>query len=139
MFDPNTKFLVVDDFKTMRSIVKKTLQNMGYNQIEEAEDGNQAFEAMSRAQIDGKPFQCIVCDWNMPNLSGFDLLKKVRGTDGPYKNIPFILVTAENEQKQVLEAAKAGVSNYIVKPFTPADFQTKLQQVYNKHFAKKAA
>lgn len=138
MFDPNTKFLVVDDFKTMRSIVKKTLQNMGYNQIEEAEDGNKAFDALTKAQSEGAPFQCIVCDWNMPNLSGFELLKKLR-SDGPYKKVPFILVTAENEQKQVIEAAKAGVSNYIVKPFTPADFQSKLQQVYNKHFPPKAA
>lgn len=138
MFDPNSKFLVVDDFKTMRSIVKKALQNMGYNQIEEAEDGAQAYKAITNAANMGMPFMCIVSDWNMPNMTGLELLVKVRA-DEKFKNLPFMLVTAENEQKQVIEAAKAGVSNYIVKPFTPADFQSKLQLVFNKHFGKKAA
>ncbi len=137
MFPPECRFLVVDDFKTMRSIVKKTLQNMGYSNFEEAEDGAKALACL-KAAAEGKPFGCIVCDWNMPNMSGFDLLKIVRA-DLTFKGLPFVLVTAENEQKQVLEAAKAGVSNYIVKPFTPADFKTKLEVVYKKHFGQKAA
>ena len=137
MFGPNTKFLVVDDFKTMRTIVKKTLQGMGYKEIEEAEDGAQAFAVLQRATADGKPIECVVSDWNMPNMSGLELLKKVR-SDATFKNLPFMLVTAENESSQVIEAAKCGVSNYIVKPFTPADFQTKLTLVYTKHFAQKA-
>jgi two-component system, chemotaxis family, chemotaxis protein CheY len=138
MFPADTRFLVVDDFKTMRSIVKKTLQNMGYTNLEEAEDGAKAYQAMNQAFTQGKPFGCIVCDWNMPNLSGLELLRKVR-SDANFKTLPFVLVTAENEQKQVIEAAKAGVSNYIVKPFTPNDFQAKMKLVYSKHFPAKVA
>lgn len=137
MFAAETKILVVDDFKTMRSIVKKTLQGMGLSNITEAEDGAQALTLIRKAFTEGAPFGCIVCDWNMPNMSGIELLKEVR-SDANLKSVPFVLVTAENEQKQVIEAAKLGVSNYIVKPFTPADFQTKLTAVYNKHFKKAA-
>lgn len=138
MFAADSKFLVVDDFKTMRMIVKKTLSGLGYSNVEEAEDGAQALTKIKQAKAEGKPFTCIVCDWNMPNMSGLDLLKVVRA-DQDFKTLPFVLVTAENEQKQVLEAAKAGVSNYIVKPFTPDDFKNKLTQVFNKHFGQKAA
>lgn len=138
MFTPETKFLVVDDFKTMRAIVKRSLQQMGYLNIEEAEDGQQALEMLQNAVTSGKPFQCVVSDWNMPRLTGIELLKKVRG-DTVMKTLPFVLVTAENEQKQVVDAAMAGVSNYIVKPFTPADFQKKLELAYARHFKPKAA
>lgn len=137
MFDKETKFLVIDDFKTMRTIVKKTLSNLGYTNVVEAEDGVQAYQVMQQAVKDSSPIQVVVSDWNMPNMTGLDLLKKCRG-DEFYKAVPFILVTAENEQKQVLEAAKAGVSNYIVKPFTPVQFQQKLEQVYQRHFKKAA-
>lgn len=137
MFPPDTKFLVIDDFKTMRTIVKKTLGNLGFTNIAEAEDGAQAYNLMVQAAKDNIPFQCIVSDWNMPNMSGLELLKKCR-SEATFKDIPFMLVTAENEQKQVLEAAKAGVSNYIVKPFTPVAFQQKLELVYNRHFKKAA-
>lgn len=138
MFDPNSRFLVVDDFKTMRSIVKKVLQTMGYTHFEEAEDGVAAFALIEKANAENRPFTCIVSDWNMPNMTGLQLLVKVR-SDERFKALPFILVTAENEQGQVLEAAKAGGSNYIVKPFTPADFQAKLKLVYARHFPNKAA
>jgi two-component system chemotaxis response regulator CheY len=138
MFPTDIRILVIDDFKTMRSIVKKTLQNMGYSQIDEAEDGAQGYQKMNDSFTEGKPFGLVVCDWNMPNMSGLELLRKVR-SETNYKTVPFVLVTAENEQKQVIEAAKAGVSNYIVKPFTPSDFQTKLKMVYAKHFPVKAA
>lgn len=138
MFPSDTKVLVVDDFKTMRSIVKKTLQGMGLTSVTEAEDGKQALAAIRKAALDGVPFGCVVSDWNMPNMSGIELLKEVR-SDAAFKSLPFVLVTAENEQTQVIEAAKLGVSNYIVKPFTPLDFQTKMLAVYNKHFGKKAA
>lgn len=138
MFNPDAKFLVVDDFKTMRSIVKKTLMGMGYTKIEEAEDGAQALELVKQAKASGAPFACIVSDWNMPNMSGLQLLTNVRSMDDG-KNLPFILVTAENEQKQVMEAVKSGVSNYVVKPFTMTGFKEKLEAAYKKHFAAKAA
>lgn len=138
MFVPETRFLVVDDFKTMRSIVKRSLQQMGYQVVTEAEDGKQAFDLIQRAYIEGKPFECVISDWNMPNMTGLELLKKCRAEEW-MKNMPFVLVTAENEQKQVVDAAMAGVSNYIVKPFTPADFQKKLGLAYARHFKPKAA
>ncbi len=138
MFTPDSRFLVIDDFKTMRSIIKKNLQTLGFSQIDEAADGVLAFEAIQKALAEKKPYTCIISDWNMPNMTGLELLKKVRSIPET-KGVPFVLVTAENEQSQVVEAAMSGVSNYIVKPFSAADFTTKLTAVYNKHFAKKAA
>jgi two-component system, chemotaxis family, chemotaxis protein CheY len=138
MFDPQTRFLVIDDFKTMRTIVKKTLSGMGYTQIDEAEDGKIAYDLILKALIEEKPYQCIVSDWNMPNMTGLELLKKVRSEEAT-KSLPFMLVTAENDQKQVIEAAKAGVSNYIVKPFSGDDFSKKLNLVYQRHNKPKAA
>ena len=138
MFDPNSKFLVVDDFKTMRSIVKKNLQQIGFTHIDEAEDGEAALALLQKAFAENTPYHCVVSDWNMPKMSGLELLVKVR-TDARMKGLPFVLVTAENEQAQVIEAAKAGVSNYIVKPFNPNDFRTKLQAAYDKHKNAKAA
>ena len=138
MFDPKTKFLVIDDFKTMRTIVKRSLQQMGFSAIDEAEDGEAAFVLITKGLAENTPYECIVSDWNMPKMSGLQLLVKVR-SDARMKNLPFILVTAENEQSQVMEAAKSGVSNYLTKPFTPADFQTKMKLVYQKHNKPKAA
>ncbi len=138
MFDPETRFLVVDDFKTMRSIVKRTLEAAGFRNHGEAEDGAKGFEALVQGYETQRPYSCVICDWNMPNLTGLELLRKVRA-DARFKTLPFMLVTAENEQSQVIEAAKAGVSNYVVKPFSPEEFNNKLKLVYNKHSAKKAA
>lgn len=137
MFDPKTRFLVVDDFKTMRTIVKRTLQGLGFTDVEEAEDGNVAHQLVKKAIADGRPFGCVVSDWNMPNMTGLDFLKAVRAEE-PTKTLPFLLVTAENEQAQVVEAAKAGVSNYLVKPFTPVDFKAKLEAAWSRHFKKAA-
>jgi two-component system chemotaxis response regulator CheY len=131
MFDPATKVLVVDDFKTMRKIVVGALGTCGLKNITEAEDGILAWPLIEAAAKEGKPFGLIVSDWNMPQLSGLELLKKVRG-DATVRATPFVLVTAEAEQKNILEAVQAGVSNYVVKPFTPATFQEKLNQVYAK-------
>ncbi len=138
MFNSNSKFLVVDDFKTIRTIVKKSLVNMGYNKLVEAEDGAVAHAALLQAAAEGEPFHCVICDWNMPNLSGFEFLQKVRA-DAAFKNLPFILLTAENEQQQVIEAIKAGVSSYMVKPFTADGLKAKLALVYSKHFPAAAA
>jgi two-component system, chemotaxis family, chemotaxis protein CheY len=138
MFPKETKVLVVDDFKTMRAIVKKTLTDIGLSNFSEAEDGAIALGLIRKALAEGAPFGCVICDWNMPNMTGLELLKQVR-SDAQLKNLPFVLVTAENEQKQVIEAAKAGVSNYIVKPFSANDFKTKLAVVYQKHHGKTAA
>ena len=123
--DTSMKVLVVDDFATMRRIVKGVLKQLGFNNIIEAEDGSLALEQLKKEHIG-----LIVSDWNMPNMTGLDLLKAVRG-DADLKNIPFIMVTAEGQKENVVEAVKAGVSNYIVKPFTPDTFGEKLNKVFN--------
>lgn len=138
MFDPNTKFLVVDDFATMRKVVKKVLNELGYNDVHEAVDGKNALEVIQQASSSNQPFQCIVSDWNMPNMTGLELLKSCKA-DPKFKDVPFMLVTAESEKDQIIEAAKAGVSEYVVKPFNAATLKEKLQRVYAKHSGAKAA
>jgi len=133
MFDTKIKVLVVDDMSTMRKIVGKILKDMGYTNIVEAADGNQAWEAVQKDSIG-----LIISDWNMPNCSGLDFLKKVRG-DSRFKKTPFILVTAEAEQHQVAEAVKSGVDQYVVKPFSKDALEAKLAMVYKKHAAQNAA
>ena len=135
MFDPNIKILVVDDMSTMRKIVMKNLQGMGYKNFVEAADGIQAWEALT---IPGAGIDLIISDWNMPKSTGLDLLKRVRA-DGRFKAVPFLLVTAENEASQVMEALKAGVSNYVVKPFTAVSLKEKLEATYKKYAGGKAA
>jgi two-component system chemotaxis response regulator CheY len=122
--DTSMKVLVVDDFATMRRIVKGVLRQLGFSNIIEAEDGSVALTELKKEKIG-----LIVSDWNMPNMTGLDLLKAVRG-DGELKGIPFIMVTAEGQKENVIEAVKAGVSNYVVKPFTPETFGEKLQKVF---------
>jgi two-component system, chemotaxis family, chemotaxis protein CheY len=131
MFDPETKVLVVDDFKTMRKIVIGALGTCGLKNVTEAEDGIHAWPLIEAAAKEGAPFGLVVSDWNMPQLSGLELLRKVRALESTRKT-PFVLVTAEAEQKNILEAVQAGVSNYVVKPFTPATFKEKLEQVHSK-------
>ncbi len=138
MFAPNTKFLVVDDFATMRKIIKKVLTELGYTNIEEADDGKPAFQKLQEAQTAGAPFQFVISDWNMPGMTGIDLLKSCKA-DPNLKAIPFMLITAESEQKNIVEAAKAGVSDYVVKPFNAPTLKGKLEKIYAKHYGTKAA
>ncbi len=138
MFKPETRFLVVDDFQTMRKIVKKVLGELGYTNVAEADDGKTAWPLIEQAKNQGAPFEVIISDWNMPGMSGIDLLKHCKA-DARFKAIPFVLVTAESEQKNILEAAKAGVSDYIVKPFNAATLKEKLTKVFNRHLGQKAA
>lgn len=135
MFDLNIPVLIVDDMMTMRKIVKKTLKEIGFTNITEAKDGADGWEKLSGAN----PAICLVIsDWNMPNSSGLDLLKRVRG-DSKTKHLPFILLTAESEKTQIVEAAKSGVSGYIIKPFTKDVLEAKLKEVYAKINAAQAA
>ena len=121
--DLNIKILVVDDFATMRRILKGNLRQLGFSNILEAEDGRLALEELKKNKVD-----LIISDWNMPNMTGLELLKAVRG-DESLKQIPFVMVTAEGQKDNVMEAAKAGVSNYVVKPFTPDTLEEKLKKV----------
>ena len=123
--DTSIKVLVVDDFATMRRIVKGVLKQLGFSKIVEAQDGSDALDMLKKEEVG-----LIVSDWNMPNMTGLDLLKAVRG-DESLKGIPFVMVTAEGMKENVVEAVKAGVSNYIVKPFTPETFSVRIQSVFN--------
>jgi two-component system, chemotaxis family, chemotaxis protein CheY len=126
MSDYKMKILCVDDFSTMRRIVKNILKQLGYVNIEEAEDGTQAY-----SKLKSGAFGFLVSDWNMPNMDGLELLKKVR-SDPALKNLPFLMVTAEAEKEKVIEAIKAGVSNYIVKPFTAEVLKEKMDKIFEK-------
>lgn len=137
MFTQDSRFIVIDDFATMRKIIKKVLTELGYNNIDEAEDGAKALPMIQQSVSSGQPYHCIISDWNMPNMQGIDLLKACKA-DGTLKDIPFMLVTAEGEQKQIVEAAKAGVSDYVVKPFNAQTLKEKLQKVYDRHNGKAA-
>ncbi len=118
------KLLVVDDSSTMRRIIKNTLQRLGYEDILEAEHGLQAWEIMD--SVEG--IKVLITDWNMPEMNGLDLVKKVRA-DGRFTDIPIIMVTTEGGKAEVITALKAGVNNYIVKPFTPQVLKEKLEVV----------
>lgn len=129
MFAPKSRILVVDDMVTMRKIVSKTLRQLGFTDITEAADGNRAWEQLTSAD---PPIDVIVSDWNMPNCSGLELLKKVRG-DSRFQDIPFLMVTAEAESAQIIKAMNAKVSNYVVKPFTQQVLQQKLEDTHKKY------
>ena len=125
MIDMNMKVLVVDDFSTMRRIIKTALKQMGFKNILEADDGTTALALLKNQKVD-----LILADWNMPKMSGLELLKAVKA-DASLKDIPFLMVTAEAQKENVLEAIRAGVSNYIVKPFTGDGIKEKLEQVFS--------
>jgi two-component system chemotaxis response regulator CheY len=124
--DKNMKILVVDDFSTMRRIVKNILRQLNFNNIVEADDGASALDILQKEKID-----MVVSDWNMPKMTGLELLKAIRSDDA-LKDIPFLMVTAEAQQENIIEAVKSGVSNYIVKPFTAETLSQKINQVFSK-------
>ncbi len=123
MVDKSIKILVVDDFATMRKVVRNLLKQGGYDDIVEAEDGVMALKALKSQKID-----VVVSDWNMPNMSGLELLKAVRA-DAELTKTPFLMVTAEALQDNVVAAVKAGVNNYIVKPFTAEVLNEKIKKI----------
>lgn len=127
--DPKMKILIVDDMSTMRKIVKNMLQKMGFSEFQEAPDGQPAWELIQQATERGQPFGLVVSDWNMPGMTGLDLLKNIRGNE-KVKGTPFIMVTAEGDQANVIEAVKAGVNNFVVKPFSQQVFEEKIKKVF---------
>jgi len=122
------KILVVDDSSTMRRIIKNTLARLGYKDIIEGADGVEAWEALQN----NPDTEVVITDWNMPNMNGLELVKKIRAEE-KYKDMPIIMVTTEGGKKEVITALKAGVNNYIVKPFTPQVLKEKLQVVLGKN------
>ena len=132
MADTSMKFLVVDDFSTMRRIVRNLLKELGYTNTEEAEDGA---AALNRLRSD--KFDFVVSDWNMPNMTGLELLKNIRA-DESLKTLPVLMITAEARKENIIEAAHAGANGYIVKPFTAATLDEKLTKIF-KTLEQKAA
>ena len=124
MADKNLNFLVVDDFSTMRRIVRNLLKELGYNNVEEAEDGAQALDKLNSGR-----FQFVVSDWNMPNLDGLEMLKRIRASDA-LKHLPVLMVTAEAKKENIIAAAQAGANGYVVKPFSAATLEEKLDRIF---------
>ncbi|MDI1361814.1 chemotaxis response regulator CheY [Methylotenera sp.] len=126
MSNLNTKFLVVDDFSTMRRIVRNLLKELGYNNVEEAEDGVVAVK-----KLQGGDFDFVVTDWNMPNMDGLQLLQFIR-SDTDLKHVPVLMVTAEAKKENIIAAAQAGANGYIVKPFTSVTLGEKLSKIFER-------
>ncbi len=126
MADPKTKFLVVDDFSTMRRIVRNLLKELGYANVDEAEDG-----AMALSKLKNENFDFVISDWNMPNMDGLEMLKNIRA-DTAIGKLPVLMVTAEAKKENIIAAAQAGANGYVVKPFTAATLDEKLSKIFEK-------
>ncbi|MDD2219138.1 MAG: response regulator [Desulfoplanes sp.] len=122
--DTNMRALIVDDFSTMRRIIKNILHQLGFANIVEADDGSTGWDVLNKDRID-----FIISDWNMPIMSGIEFLKKVRASE-KYGDLPFLMVTAEAQQENIIEAVQANVSNYIVKPFTAETLGQKIDKMF---------
>ncbi len=120
------RVLVVDDFSTMRRIIKNLLRDLGFNNTVEADDGSSALALLQEGHFD-----FVISDWNMPGMEGIELLEKVRA-DERLSKLPFLLVTAESKREQIVQAAEAGVNGYIVKPFTAATLQEKIEKIFDR-------
>jgi two-component system, chemotaxis family, chemotaxis protein CheY len=126
MADPKLKFLVVDDFSTMRRIVRNLLKELGYANVDEAEDG-----AIALQKLNSTPFDFVVTDWNMPNMDGLQLLQAIRRSP-QLKHLPVLMITAEAKKENIIAAAQAGASGYVVKPFTAATLAEKLEKIFER-------
>ena len=124
--DKGIRILIVDDFSTMRRIVKNLLSDLGFTNFAEADDGTTALIELQKAKFD-----LVVTDWNMPGMPGIDLLKAIRA-DAALAKIPVLMVTAEAKREQIIEAAQAGVNGYIIKPFTAATLEDKLVKIFER-------
>ncbi|WP_174848049.1 chemotaxis response regulator CheY [Yersinia artesiana] len=126
MVDKNIRFLVIDDFATMRRIVRNLLQDLGFKNVDEAEDGQDALIKLRTSKFD-----FVISDWNMPNLDGLQLLSEIR-KDESLKTLPVLMVTAEAKKENIIAAAQAGANGYVVKPFTAATLEEKLNKIFEK-------
>ena len=124
--DKNMKILVVDDFSTMRRIIKNLLKDLGFTNVQEADDGSTALPMLQQGDFD-----FVVTDWNMPGMQGIDLLRAIRADDN-LKHLPVLMVTAEAKKEQIVAAAQAGVNGYVVKPFTAATLKEKLEKIFER-------
>ncbi|HVC49386.1 MAG TPA: chemotaxis response regulator CheY [Burkholderiales bacterium] len=120
----NLRFLIVDDFSTMRRIIRNLLKELGFTNADEAEDGNAGL-----LKLQGGDFDFVISDWNMPNMTGLELLKAIRSST-ELKHLPVLMVTAEAKKENIIQAAQSGASGYIVKPFTAATLEAKLNKIF---------
>ncbi len=120
------KILIVDDFSTMRRIIKNLLRDLGFNNTSEADDGHTALPMLQTGQFD-----FLVTDWNMPGMTGIELLKKIRA-DAKIAKLPILMVTAEAKREQIIEAAQAGVNGYVIKPFTAQALKDKIEKIFER-------
>lgn len=123
-YNTGMRVLVVDDFSTMRRIIKNILRQLGFTNVVEADDGTTAWDILNKDKI-----EFIISDWNMPQMTGIELLRKVRGSE-EFADLPFLMVTAEAQQENIIEAVQAKVSNYIVKPFTADVMKQKIDKIF---------
>lgn len=137
MFPLETRILIADDMPTIRDLVKTQLKALGFKNILEAPDGEQAMNILVKNLSAGTPIELVVSDWNMPKMTGLELLKYVRGST-EMAQLPFILLTSESERDQVTEAILSGVSQYVVKPFAAKGFEEKLKATWVKHSSSKS-
>lgn len=124
--DKNMKILIVDDFSTMRRIIKNLLRDLGFTNTDEADDGHSALPMLQSGKFD-----FLITDWNMPGMTGIELLKSVRADD-KIASLPVLMVTAEAKREQIIEAAQAGVNGYVVKPFTAAALKEKIEKIFER-------
>ena len=129
--DKNIKILIVDDFSTMRRIIKNLLRELGFNNVTEADDGVTALPMLQAGSYD-----FLITDWNMPGMMGIDLLRAVRA-DAKLNTLPVLMVTAESKKDQIIEAAQAGVNGYVVKPFTAGTLKEKIEKIFERIEASK--
>ncbi len=128
MTGDKTKILLVDDFEMVRLMLRKSLNRLGYQEIVEAQDGKEAWDLLTRAQMANQPFGMIFCDWSMPEMTGMEVLEKCRSSK-EFKNLPFVMVTAEAEQEGVVKALKAGANEYLIKPISAETLQKKIEKI----------
>ncbi len=121
----NIKILIVDDFKTMRKIIRNLLKELGFSNVKEAEDGSMALGILK-----AENFDLVISDWNMPRMEGIELLKKIRKTE-QLEHLPVLMITAEDKREQVIEAAQHGINGYIVKPFNAATLKEKIERIFH--------
>ncbi|TEA79423.1 chemotaxis response regulator CheY [Allopusillimonas ginsengisoli] len=133
MVQKTMKILVVDDFPTMRRIIKNLLKDLGFENVDEAEDGAQGLEKLRNGS-----FELVVSDWNMPHMNGLDMLKHIRA-EPALSALPVLMVTAEAKKENIIAAAQAGADGYVVKPFTAATLEEKLSRIFEKLAAKKTS
>lgn len=137
MFPTDSKIMVIDDMPSLRDVIKKTLNNMGYFHIIAAGDGQEAYQFLVAQKVKPGELQLVICDWNMPNMTGLDLLRVIRAYS-EWKDLPFIMLTTENEKSKVIEAIQVGASNYMIKPVNEKTLTEKMKSVWAQAQKKKA-